>query len=114
MLSKKQQKAIKVLNYLITSGDFPLQIVEQTDEDIKAFFNYTDRGLFPLLETKGFIELVHAHKWLAQVKADWKEGFEQGYLHPQDFKDEPEELQEEAKKVCIKTKRKWGSDSELH
>lgn len=89
---------------------------EWSPEALRAYFNFTDRGIWPseelrqayeqgwlpdnFLETYAeFIELYHYHRFHAWTVKQWKEDFQFGLLKLTDFAGEPPVRQEHAREV---------------
>lgn len=70
-----------------------------TDEALRSFFAFTDRGIKPSQETSEYNELLARFKSIGITEAGWLAGFRDGTLSPLDFYDEPDVFFEAARKI---------------
>jgi hypothetical protein len=100
-LSNKQKKAIELIEEFIpkilrnpnrlTHYYCPeLNIPIGGKSAVEAFFDYTDRGIFPkqVQDPIRFAQLLYGHRWMATHEKMYRECFLEGNLFLEDFKNE--------------------------
>lgn len=126
-LTKKQQKTLKIIEWFIPDiKDWNSKLCRITGYGViglnprkknwktgisaeEAFFLKTERGKLAgkVTNTPRLASLLYGQNRMALHVTTYKEDFEGGILHPQDFIDEPLYIQELAKKCCEQVGRFW-------
>ncbi|SRR5258708_5023602 len=129
-LTKKQLKAIQTVEWFIPNNiknfnskntrlsSYPTVGLNPKARNWKkngvspeeSFFSKTERGkiIKRVTDTPRLASLLWGHRWMATHIKMWQEGFSECILNPVDFVEEPEYIQEIAKKCCLATGRLWN------
>lgn len=117
-LTNKQKAILEILEWFIPDGlkngekvseynygFFGAPNLVESNDGIppeKAYFEKTDKGISPkcVKDIQKLFQLIIAHRRLALHRQMWTEGFAECTLHPSDFIDCPDYIQQIAKESC--------------